>query len=1290
MTDIQANSAPRKTAKIMISYSRKDGDFVRKLYNGLIGFGFSPEDIWVDWEGIEISEDWMAKITKGIREANAFIFVISPDSIASPVCQEEIKLAEESNKRFIPILYREVGKGVDLHKKLSSHNWAKIQDEKQLEPQLPALVKAINTDLDWLERHTQLFNKAKEWEIKGRKDSNLVRDNDLTDAVNFITDGATGKEPAPSPLHIEYVQAARKYAATVRRRNRIISIGVGAVLFVATIISLVLWGRAVEARNDAEDARDFAVTQQVKAEAAEAEANAAKIEAQAKEAEARKKERLANAYGLAAESINQRNVDSQLSLMLALLSIQETEVDKLVLPESKYALFSSLSTPNVLHTWKTDNVIVWDTAYDPTGTYIAIGDDSGLVQVVNAVSGQQEFTIKFDSNITGLDFSPDGARLGIASGTTNDNGDYIGLVKIWDVAAKQELFELAGHDNNQVNDIDFSPDGNWIATAGDDYLVKIWNAGTGDLREPSLSGHTDRVLSVEFNRDSTQLVSGSWDDTAIIWDLATSSPTFTLPTDGYSEETDEDVESVAFSPDGSRVVTGGYKTVIVWNALDGTEIRRLYGNHADIYDVDFAPDNLSLITASSGIKLWDNNTGAERYNLSAHNGEVNSVALNKTGDRMITGSWDFTAKLWAVNLKIENRRFDQSTTPKIDASYSPDGKWIAITDWSWDVGIYDAQSAALVDEFVGTHVSFRPGNNQQVLTDDGTTISLWTIGKDEPALSFSDEENGIRSTIFTPDGKQILFLDGNLALKVWDIENGGEPSVVDGFSENRLYDTYFSETGNYLLAQSDNNNAVIWNLKAPDGAPVTLEGHTDLVLIGVFDAQGRYVYTGSYDNTIRKWDAKTGQQLLVMTGHTGRILDLDVNQDGTLVTSASADTTVRVWDTEKGKEVYKYVGNTDEARSAAFSLDGTKVLTASMDGVAREFIIDFQTLKDIALSSYELEPLTNEECQRYVKRDNCALNLVASAPVAGGTGTPETPTLRSGDGTTPVTLVIENNTALDVDVFWIDFDGLERPYYNLGPGDVVEQGTYATHIWRVRDLDGNIVMDYTVTDEPRQTMEITGDANSGSGQTGPVAATDEPAGSAAESFYTEEFEQDSGAWTPFMTTGTENQVETSFDSGSLFVALSPDEDKIPRFYLLNNDSEYSAVQLDLTTTNHGNNANGVSLVCNYNDVNWYEFVVSNSGLYEIYAYDPAAVITRGYVMLANGGSAAIKSGSGATNTYRAVCDGSELSLFINDNLEITFDDTQYKLNGGRIGIGAWSPKMLPVDVSFDALTVSEP
>ena len=166
MAETEEIQGGKKTASLMISYSRKDTDFVRKLYDGLVAAGFPPgkESIWVDWEGIPLSADWMAEITKGIESANAFIFVISPDSVNSEVCKREIEIAAASNKRFIPILYKEPGKDVVIHEKISSHNWIFIQNEKDLEEKLPALVDAINTDLDWLAKHTRFYNRASEWE----------------------------------------------------------------------------------------------------------------------------------------------------------------------------------------------------------------------------------------------------------------------------------------------------------------------------------------------------------------------------------------------------------------------------------------------------------------------------------------------------------------------------------------------------------------------------------------------------------------------------------------------------------------------------------------------------------------------------------------------------------------------------------------------------------------------------------------------------------------------------------------------------------------------------------------------------------------------------------------------------------------------------------------------------------------------------------------------------------------------------------------------------------------------
>src|SRR5262249_57373146 len=84
-----------------ISYSRTDQELVRRLHDALRRRG---RDTWVDWQGILPTEEWMAKIRVAIDAAQAFVFVISPASIASAVCGQEIDHAVAQNKRLIPVI----------------------------------------------------------------------------------------------------------------------------------------------------------------------------------------------------------------------------------------------------------------------------------------------------------------------------------------------------------------------------------------------------------------------------------------------------------------------------------------------------------------------------------------------------------------------------------------------------------------------------------------------------------------------------------------------------------------------------------------------------------------------------------------------------------------------------------------------------------------------------------------------------------------------------------------------------------------------------------------------------------------------------------------------------------------------------------------------------------------------------------------------------------------------------------------------------------------------------------
>src|SRR4051794_13258497 len=92
-------------ADIFISYSRKDKDFVRRIEEAL---KHHNRETWIDWEGIRPTEEFMQAIYGAIEGADTFVFVLTPDSVASVVCGREIAHAAANNKRLVPIVYRDI------------------------------------------------------------------------------------------------------------------------------------------------------------------------------------------------------------------------------------------------------------------------------------------------------------------------------------------------------------------------------------------------------------------------------------------------------------------------------------------------------------------------------------------------------------------------------------------------------------------------------------------------------------------------------------------------------------------------------------------------------------------------------------------------------------------------------------------------------------------------------------------------------------------------------------------------------------------------------------------------------------------------------------------------------------------------------------------------------------------------------------------------------------------------------------------------------------------------------
>jgi WD40 repeat protein/serine/threonine protein kinase len=444
----------------------------------------------------------------------------------------------------------------------------------------------------------------------------------------------------------------------------------------------------------------------------------------------------------------------------------------------------------------------------------------------------------------------------------------------------------------------------------------------------TLYGHTGGVMSVAFSPDGTRILTGSRDETARVWDARTG--TLQLELKGHTSI----VSSVAFSPDGTRIVTGGWdNTAKVWDARTGTPQLGLKGDGVafnPVNSVAFSPDGTRIVTGSGDgtVKVWDARTGTPQLELKGHLGGARSVAFSPDGTRVVTGSWD-TAKVWDARTGTPQLALKGHMGHVSSVAFSPDGTRIVTGGGDQTAKVWDARTGTPELELKGhrsevSSVAFSP-DGTRIVTGSGDTAKVWDARTGTPQLDLKGHRSEVLSVSFSPDGTRIVTGSDDKTAKVWDARTGTPQLELNGHTSNVLR-VAFSPDGTRIVTGSGDQTAKVWDART--GTPqLELKGHTSAVWSVAFSPDGTRIVTGSGDQTAKVWDARTGRPQIELKGHTNAVWCVAFSPDGTRIVTGSLDETAKVWDARTGTPQFELNGHTGPVRTVAFSPDGTRVVT---------------------------------------------------------------------------------------------------------------------------------------------------------------------------------------------------------------------------------------------------------------------------------------------------------------------------------------------------------------------------
>lgn len=561
-------------------------------------------------------------------------------------------------------------------------------------------------------------------------------------------------------------------------------------------------------------------------------------------------------------------------------------------------------------------------AYSFDGKYIASASWDNTIKLWG-INGKLIRTIVAEEPIFSVSFSPDGRYI-VSSGNF--------AVQIWEINGKLIKTIHARLTNMKTL---FSPDGKYVAYGSENIV------GLRDLKGTiigSFEGHSDLVTSVSFSPDGKQIATGSRDNTIKLWSIdGKLIRTFEKdPYDGYMGSI-----IVQFTPNGKYIcslnsaATEIGSSVKLWD-LNGKVIR-IFGNKR--------PESFSLSPNGKYIAMGFSRQieiyGLDGSHIKTINGMGGTIIFSPDSKHILAG---------LTLLSVEGnliRTYGGNFPQCNDVAFSSDGKYVAsglgavIKLWNID--------GRLIRTFKGHSglvncIEFSHDNKYIVSGSDDDTIKLWDINGDI-IKSFS-VGTMVNSVAISSDDKYIITGAGAAAggtvdsntVKVWNIE-GELVKRLEGHSQS-VRSVAFSPNGKYIATGSWDNTVILWHFGGRRIETLTAGGGVDSVS---FSPDGKYIIVAAmqgrlaYSSALELWSLEG--KLIKRFKYVGRIIKAQFNPDGKYIASVSSDKNVKLWNRE-GALINEFIGHNYAIYGLSFSPDGKHIVTGSSDGTIKIFNIE--------------------------------------------------------------------------------------------------------------------------------------------------------------------------------------------------------------------------------------------------------------------------------------------------------------------------------------------------------------